>query len=308
MFDLDLIEDDWKKNSFQLTDEEVFEIYKSEGVTKKDYEMKKEEILSSYKKISPEEKLLISIFGDEKEKKELDEIDREKYENVKEISLRLSHSSQMKVVEGTLDVVFDSTRYWYEKLNKSIPMEKIYNLSIDSLMNAAKYCIHFSTKMCFRSYAYEFIRRNMISLVARKERISYKNAYCIIYNRFTKYYEEENRLLYNVYELSYDYTKEIPYKPSSIYEMIRKEIYEENYIKNISSEEFIKDYNYAIKGLDNLEEMLIKLLYDKNGLNGLTFKEISEYLGIHTNKVYNIKKKVIRKLNKNARFYKYINN
>ena len=59
MFDLDLIEDDWKKNSFQLTDEEVFEIYKSEGVTKKDYEMKKEEILSSYKKISPEEKLLI---------------------------------------------------------------------------------------------------------------------------------------------------------------------------------------------------------------------------------------------------------
>ena len=201
MFDLDLIEDDWKKNSFQLTDEEVFEIYKSEGVTKKDYEMKKEEILSSYKKISPEEKLLISIFGDEKEKKELDEIDREKYEKVKEISIRLSHSSQMKVVEGTLDVVFDSTRYWYEKLNKSIPMEEIYNLSIDSLMNAAKYCIHFSTKMCFRSYAYEFIRRNMISLVARKERISYKNAYCIIYNRFTKYYEEENRLLYNVYIL-----------------------------------------------------------------------------------------------------------
>ena len=89
---------------------------------------------------------------------------------------------------------------------------------------------------------------------------------------------------------------------------IRKEIYEENYIKNISSEEFIKDYNYAIKGLDSLEEMLIKLLYDKNGLNGLTFKEISEYLGIPTNKVYNIKKKVIRKMNKNARFYKYINN
>ena len=242
-----------------------------------------------------------------KKKKELEEKDREKYEKVKEISLRLSHSSQMKVVEGTLDVVFDSTRCWYEMLNKSIPMEEIYNLSVDSLMNAAKYCIHFSTKMCFRSYAYEFIRRNMISLVARKERISYKNAYCIIYKRFIKMYEE-NRLLYNVYELSYDYTKEIPYKPSSIYEMIRKEIYEENYIKNISSEEFIKDYNYAIKGLDSLEEMLIKLLYDKNGLNGLTYKEISDYLGISPNEVYNIKKKVIRKLNKNARFYKYINN
>ena len=46
MFDLDLIEDDWKKNSFQLTDEEVFEIYKSEGVTKKEYEIKKEEIMN----------------------------------------------------------------------------------------------------------------------------------------------------------------------------------------------------------------------------------------------------------------------
>jgi len=307
MFDLDLIEDDWKKNSFQLTDEEVFEIYKSEGVTKKEYEIKREEIINRYKKISPEERLLINIFGDEKAQKELEEIDKECHEKLKAINLRLSHSSQMKVVEGTLDVVFDSTRYWYEKLNESIPMEEIYYLSVDSLMNAAKYCIHFSTKMCFRSYAYEFIRRNMISLVARKEHISYRNAYCIIYNRLIKYYEE-NRLLYNVHELSYDYTKEIPYNPSSIYEMIRKEWYEDNYIKNISSEEFIKDYNCAIKGLDNLEQMIIKLLYDKNGLNGLTFKEISEFLGIPTNKVYNIKKKVIRKLNKNARFYKYINN
>ena len=118
MFDLDLIEDDWKKNSFQLTDEEVFEIYKSEGVTKKEYEIKREEIINRYKKISPEERLLISIFGDEKEKNELDEIDKECHEKLKAIKLRLSHSSQMKVVEGTLDVVFDSTRYWYEMLDR----------------------------------------------------------------------------------------------------------------------------------------------------------------------------------------------
>ncbi len=211
----------------------------------------------------------------------------------------------MKVVEGTLDVVFDSTRCWYEMLNKSIPMEEIYNLSIDSLMNAAKYCIHFSTKMCFRSYAYEFIKRNMISLVARKERISYKNAYCIIYNKFTKYYEEENRLLYNVYELSYDYTKEISYKPSSIYEMIRKEIYEENYIKNISSGEFMKDYNNSINNLDNMEKMVIELLYDKDGFKGLTYKEASDYLGIPINDISNLKRKVIRKLKNNSKFNKY---
>ena len=125
MFDLDLIEEDWKKNSFYLTDEEVFEIYKSEGVTKKEYEIKREEIINRYKKISPEERLLINIFGDEKARKELDEIDKECHEKLKAISLRLSYSSQMKVVEGTLDVVFDSTRCWYEMLNKSIPMEEI---------------------------------------------------------------------------------------------------------------------------------------------------------------------------------------
>lgn len=94
-------------------------------------------------------------------------------------------------------------------------MEEIYNLSVDSLMNA-KYCIHFSTKMSFCSYTYTFIYRNMISLVARKEHISYKNAYCIIYNLI-------------------DY-------------------YEENYIENISSDEFMKDYNKSINNLSNLKK------------------------------------------------------
>ena len=43
-------------------------------------------------------------------------------------------------------------------------------------------------------------------------------------------------------------------------------------------------------------------------INGM-WKEFPDYrINRDGTKVYNIKKKVIRKLNKNARFYKYINN
>ncbi len=33
MFNLDLIEQDWKNNSFRLSEEEIIEIYRSEGAT-----------------------------------------------------------------------------------------------------------------------------------------------------------------------------------------------------------------------------------------------------------------------------------
>ena len=65
MFDLDAIERDWKINSFSLSEEEIIEIYRAEGITWKKYKEELEEYRRATRiDISAEERLLASIFND----------------------------------------------------------------------------------------------------------------------------------------------------------------------------------------------------------------------------------------------------
>ena len=43
MFDLDIIEEDWKNNSFSLSENEIIEIFRSEGATLRKYNEEIEE-------------------------------------------------------------------------------------------------------------------------------------------------------------------------------------------------------------------------------------------------------------------------
>ena len=73
MFNLDEIEKDWLDNSFCLTDEEIRKIYIAEGVTTKAYaeaEAKFKSSLPSYN-MTAEERLLLKIYGTEKETEDM---------------------------------------------------------------------------------------------------------------------------------------------------------------------------------------------------------------------------------------------
>lgn len=67
MFDLDAIEEDWKNNSFILSEEDIIEIYRFEDVTLNKYN---EEIAEYRRKthvkteLTAEDRLLAAIFGD----------------------------------------------------------------------------------------------------------------------------------------------------------------------------------------------------------------------------------------------------
>lgn len=78
MFDLDIIEKDWKENSYSLSEEEIIEIYRSENVTLSKYN---EQIKEYFEKtrISGEERILAAIFGDDKEIIERENDLRKKY-------------------------------------------------------------------------------------------------------------------------------------------------------------------------------------------------------------------------------------
>jgi RNA polymerase sigma factor (sigma-70 family) len=223
-------------------------------------------------------------------------------------TFRLSRESQMKIVEGCMDLVFDETRGYYQQLDKKISMEDIYYLCLESLISATKYCIHYTTKDCFRSYAVTFMCRNIVNYMAKKEGISYKNAYCIVFKLFDPdlyIYGNENMELYNVREFSFDYDKEIPYKPSAIYNMTKDKSYDADYIKDISSEEFMNTYNKAISELDDIDKKIMGLVYDKDGESVLTHAEIADILGIDVNKVINTKRKVKNRLRNDYHFDKY---
>lgn len=304
MFDLDIIEKDWKENSFYLSDDEIMQIYIQEGITTKELSENMKAYFSMGK-ISAEDRLFATMFDDEEEKEKIEKANEKRTKYLNNILLnkkKLSNSSQMKIVEGCMDVVFKKTREWYITFDGNISMEKLYYICLDSLFNSVKYCIHYSTKPCFRLYVEKSIERNIIKMIARKEHISYKNAYCIIFKLMNHY---DNIDKYEKKELEYGYDREIPYKPSRIYELVKNERYDEDYIKNISSEDFMLDYNKALSELSDKECEIMSLLYDMNGKEGLTYKEIYDFLGIKPSKIRNIKKRVKIKLKSDERFDKY---
>ena len=303
MFDLEIIENDWKVNSFKLSENQIIEIYQSEGATFNRYFNDiKEYNENTHVKMTAEERLLAAIFGEDQKIKIEEQSLREKYEEPKKI--RLSEKNQKRVVEGCLDVVFDDTKYWYDYFDGNIEMEKIYDICLDSLINSVKYCLH-NEKQTFRNFISKSIERNIIKYIAKIEHISYRDAWCIINNngfRFTDdfIFEKPERLKFN-----FDYDREIVQKPSKIYSYLRKEKYDIDYIKNVSSNEFMQEYNDILGSFDDLTISVMRLIFDSEGNLGLTCKEISDYLGLTSNKISTIKKKTLKKLSTDERIIKY---
>ena len=322
MFDLDAIEKDWKDNSFRLTDEEIRKIYIAEGVTTKAYSDIVNDFFESLPKseLTAEERLLAVIFNDEESKTKLDE--NRKVEMVREKLIsenypkkpRLSIESQKKVVEGCMDLVFENTKFFYKKFGGNIPIESLYYVCLESLMKAVKYCVHYSSKNCFRSYASKGILVDVIDFVASKEGIPYRNALAIYdgtmvdYMKFPWFYENDPYIKPDfVSEFTYKkfMAKEETYKPSSVYYMTKDTPYYEDYTEDISNEEFMKDYAEALQKLPEDERMVMSLAYDKDGYPGLTHSEISDYLGISVSDISNIKRRAKKKLKSDKRIIKY---
>ena len=306
MFDLDMIEADWLNNSFKLSEDEIIEIYRSENITLSKYN----EQIEEYKKnthieMSAEERLLRAIFGNDKEIIERENELRKQYEfpTKKYLSMDL----QKKVIEGSLHIVFDSTREWYKFFDGKLSMERIYYVCLEALMNSVKYMLH-CEKPVFELYVLKSIERNIIKHIARWEHITYREAYKIINNYFVDsdyVLEQHGKEL----ELSLDYDdKEELEKPTKIFYRLKNDSYDVDYIKNISSDEFMKDYISSLDNLDDIARMVMQMSFDIEGNRGLTNAEIADYLGIESTKVSNIRRKTIKTLRKDIKlniYYRY---
>ena len=184
-----------------------------------------------------------------------------------DIYLAYQSADAEKIITGTMDVVFDSTREWYNKLDGRISIESIYYVCLEALMDAVYFCGQITTAT-FRDYL-----RNEINLAM---------------NVFLADYDEVN-----------DDNLSISTKPGTINHMLAKEPYYEDYIGNVSSNQFMSDYYTAVNQLPSYERDVIKLSYDSEGKLGLTATEISEYLGIDKDKVTFTKKRALNKLSNN---------
>jgi len=298
MFDLDIIEKDWLNNSYKLSEEEIIEIYRSENITlNKYYEEMEQYRKNTQIQMPAEERLLLAVFGEDKEIIKREEELRAKYEYP--TKKRLSNELQKKVVEGSLDIVFEETRYWYKFFEEKIEIEILYYICLEALINSTKYMIH-CEKPVFKLYVLKSIKRNVIKYIAKWEHKSYREVYTIVNNYHVSLYDilgqlkpsEKTKLNFNC-----DNNEE-PEKPTKIFYRTRNNAYNVDYIKNISAIEFMKDYNESLEELDEVAKLVMQLSFDKDGNPGLTYNEIADYLGIEINNVANAKKRAIRKLRK----------
>ncbi len=184
-----------------------------------------------------------------------------------EIYLAYQSADAGKIITGTMDVVFDLTREWYNKLDGRISIESIYYVCLEALMDAVYFCGQITTAT-FRDYL-----RNEINLAM---------------DVFLADYDEEN-----------DDNLSISTKPGTINHMLAKEPYYEDFIGNVSSNQFMSDYYTAVNQLPSYERDVMRLSYDSEGKLGLTATEISEYLGIDKDKVTFTKKRALNKLSNN---------
>lgn len=285
MFDLDIIENDWKNNSFKLSEEEIIKIYQSEGITQRNYNQQIDEwIKKTHLPVSAEEQLLATIFNDntyEIQKQEL--LKKYPYPEKK----RLSLEKQQTIIEGCMDYVFDETRYWYNYFEEKISMEKLYYICLEALINCVKYTQHCEKKV-FNKLIITSIERNIVKNIAKWEHLSYKDVYKVLF---------KNRvLLPKNTELKLDYdNKEGLYKPSVIYEMI-KNIPDTNVNDNLLEDDFKIKYNNILNNLSYIEKMTMKLSYDENGYPGLTYQEIANYLETDIKNIKNAKRRALRKI------------
>lgn len=301
MFDLDLLEKDWLDNSFRLTEEEIIEIYQKEGVTLKKYSEQQEEYRRKNRTgLTAEEKLLQLFYG---KNEKIEEPSKEMEEPVRKY---LNKDLQKKVIEGTLYIVFDSTREWYKFFDGKVSMERIYYVCLEALINSVKYMLH-CEKPVFELYVIKSIERNIIKHIAKWEHITYRKAYEIIKGFIDVDYLLENNDKKIDLEFNYDNKEELE-KPSKIYYRIKNESYNVDYTKNVSSNNFLKDYMEALQFLEEDEKMIMQLSFDKEGNLGLTNNEISDYLGIESNEIVSIRRKAIKTLRKNKTLNRYREN
>lgn len=301
MFDLDLLEKEWLDNSFRLTEEEIIEIYQKEGVTLKKYSEQQEEYRRKNRTgLTAEEKLLQLFYG---KNEKIEEPSKEMEEPVRKY---LNKDLQKKVIEGTLYIVFDSTREWYKFFDGKVSMERIYYVCLEALINSVKYMLH-CEKPVFELYVIKSIERNIIKHIAKWEHITYRKAYEIIKGFIDVDYLLENNDKKIDLEFNYDNKEELE-KPSKIYYRIKNESYNVDYTKNVSSNNFLKDYMEALQFLEEDEKMIMQLSFDKEGNLGLTNNEISDYLGIEPNEIVSIRRKAIKTLRKNKTLNRYREN
>lgn len=300
MFDLDMIEMDWMNNSFKLSEEEIIEIYRLENVTLSDYYNQ----IDGHKKnagvrISAEERILRSIFGGSKEIIEIENELKDKHKF--SIKKHLSENSQKKVVEGSLHIVFSSTRQWYKIFGEQISMEIIYYLCLEALMNSVKYMIH-CEKPVFELYVLKSITRNIIKYISKLEHITYKDAYKIVNIYVDSYYLKHSDKKLELLGLECNEKIE---KPAKIYYLLKNESYDADYIRNVSSIEFMKDYYYSLDSLDETSKMVMQMSFDTEGNKGLTNIEIAERLRISPKSVSDVRKKAIKTLQKDMKLRTY---
>lgn len=311
MFDLDLIEQDWKNNSFCLNEEEIIEIYRSEGITQKEYDNQwkqyKEKVHGCSKSLTPEERLIRSVFYQEEEQKEFEEMEKRMKENPRPEKKHLSEEAQKKVVEGSLYIVFDATRAWYKFFSEKISLELIYYICLDALMNCVKYILH-SERPSFRFYVEKSIESAIIKYISRRMHKSYREVYeklkfspglTILDDNTSQ--NDFNEDLNNLAE-----KKEEPEKPSKIFYRLKDEQYDIDYTKNISCMEFMRDYQQALDSLDDISREVMQLSFGSDGDRGFTSKEIGEFLGMSSSKVLKIKRKAIQKLGDDEKIKTYL--
>lgn len=311
MFDLDTIERDWKTNSFRLSEDEILEIYRSEGVTlNKYYEERAEYRRMLRAKMLDDEKYVDALFGDPKV---LRELEKEQYKKLKmkypfPSRQYLSTEMQKVVVEGSLHIVFDSSREWYHFFAEKISMERIYYVCLETLIKSVESMLHCEMPL-FELEIQRNIEKSMIKHVAEWEHIPKKQVETIVQELKGTLNHEDFALDNHIqdFNLSFDYDpKEESEKPSRIYERIKNTDYDVDYIKNVSSDQFMSDYHQALDSLDDIEKQVIQLSFDKDGNIGLTSWEIGNYLGIDQSKVLNIRKKAIEKLRRNVKLKTYV--
>lgn len=123
MFDLDIIEEDWKNNSFSLSENEIIEIFRSEGATLRKYNEEIEEWRkNTHVNVAAYDRLWALMFHDDSIFKKEEEL-RKKYPYP--TKKYLSEESRKKVIEGCMNIVFDATRKGMISLIKNIPRKII---------------------------------------------------------------------------------------------------------------------------------------------------------------------------------------
>lgn len=305
MFDLDMIEADWLNNSFILSEEEIIEIYRSENITLSNYNDQIEEYRTNNRfGVSLEEKIWQTLLGNYKETMERKNELRKKYEFP--VKKHLSQDLQNMVIEGSMHIVFSSTRQLYEFFDGKLSMEDIYYVCLEALINSTKYILH-CEKPVFELYVLKSIEKNIIKHVAKIEKITYREAYKVIKAYFAnsdcdyslKTHSQELRLSLD------NGVGEVLEKPSKIFYRLKNDSYDVDYIKGISSTEFMSEYVNALDDLDDITRMVMQMSFDIEGNRGLTNTEIDDYLGIKPKKVSDIRKKAIKILRKDKRLIKY---